>query len=123
MNTMVMRSCTARRPRRSGERYIVLKGFVDGEYCVRGCVKYDGVRIHVETYHASLTEAMAQEIGEKYPGMGGDRILEELRNLLDTPLLADSEVRSGRVRLDSNRIVYGAEVSTRPVVPSAAAGC
>jgi hypothetical protein len=91
-------------------RYVVLKGFVQGRYVVRGYVECTGGKIRVETYHAILTEALTEEIAKRCIEPRRQNVLEDLKYLLNTPLLSASEIMTGKPLLDKKRIIYGAEL-------------
>ncbi|MFZ2454977.1 MAG: hypothetical protein WAX07_00650 [Candidatus Altiarchaeia archaeon] len=91
-------------------RYVRLRGETGGLYETKGYVRYDGSRIRIDTYSSSLTEALAEEIEKGLLGSGGDAVLENLKNVLNTPVLSASGVMRGRPQPDKGRIVYGADV-------------
>lgn len=112
------------------EKYVRLRGFTGDSYDTKGCVKYDGQKILVDTYNAWLTEAIAEEIKRGFmgyggmagravsPRSGGEAVLEQLKYLLNTPLLSASDVMKGKAELDKSRAIYRAEIpvpSTNPV--------
>jgi hypothetical protein len=120
----MMDSLCSCKPRTSSAiaKYVRLRGFTGDLYTTKGCVKYDGGKICVDTYNAELTEAIAEEIGQGFMGRGcmagrvvsplsgGDMVLDQLKYLLNTPLLSASDVMKGKAELDKNRVIYGAEI-------------
>jgi len=104
-------------------KYVRLRGFAGDSYDTKGCVKYDGKTIRVDTYNAGLTEAISEEIERGFmgygnmagivvsPRSGGEVVLDQLKYLLNTPLLSASDVMKGKPQLDKSRVIYGAEIA------------
>jgi hypothetical protein len=104
------------------EKYVRLRGFTGDSYDTKGYVKYDGQTIRVDTYNAWLTEAIAEEIKQGFmgyggmagravsPRSGGESVLEQLKYLLNTPLLSASDVMKGKAVLYKSKAIYRAEI-------------
>lgn len=112
INMAPIRRCAEGYASMENTRYVLLRGESDGSYETKGYVAYDGSRINIETYSSSLTEALAEELAARCVGGESGSILEDLRNLLNTPLLSTSEITGEKPKLDRAKAIYGAELAT-----------